>query len=58
MVHYPIPLNKQPAVENLKSILPIGDEVAKTVLSLPMHAYLPKEVINEITVAIKIFSGS
>jgi len=35
-VHYPIPLNKQPAVEDATARLPIGDEVATQVLSLPM----------------------
>ncbi|MDQ0042703.1 DegT/DnrJ/EryC1/StrS family aminotransferase [Variovorax boronicumulans] len=40
IVHYPIPLNQQPAVADEKAILPAGDTVAKVVLSLPMHAYL------------------
>jgi UDP-2-acetamido-2-deoxy-ribo-hexuluronate aminotransferase len=39
-VHYPIPLNKQPAVEDKTSDLPIGDEIAEKVLSIPMHPYL------------------
>lgn len=39
-VHYPIPLNKQPAVEDAGAELPVGDAVAEVVLSLPMHAYL------------------
>jgi UDP-2-acetamido-2-deoxy-ribo-hexuluronate aminotransferase len=39
-VHYPIPLNKQPAVADATSQLPVGDEVAKRVMSLPMHSYL------------------
>lgn len=38
-VHYPIPLNKQPAVANTAQ-LPVGDNVATQVLSLPMHPYL------------------
>ncbi|QAY92443.1 DegT/DnrJ/EryC1/StrS aminotransferase family protein [Pseudomonas sp. ACM7] len=40
VVHYPIPLNKQPAVADQSASLPVGDEVARTVLSLPMHPYL------------------
>ncbi|MCK8688348.1 DegT/DnrJ/EryC1/StrS family aminotransferase, partial [Pseudomonas umsongensis] len=40
VVHYPIPLNKQPAVADQSVSLPVGDEVARTVLSLPMHPYL------------------
>lgn len=39
-VHYPIPLNKQPAVADEGVQLPVGDEVAKEVLSLPMHPYM------------------
>ncbi len=38
-VHYPIPLNQQPAVANFRAYLPVGDEVASRVLSLPMSAY-------------------
>lgn len=38
-VHYPIPLNKQPAVRNA-TILKVGDGLAKKVISLPMHPYM------------------
>ena len=39
-VHYPIPLNKQPAVADENAVLPVGDAVAEKVMSLPMHPYL------------------
>ncbi|MFL1464669.1 DegT/DnrJ/EryC1/StrS family aminotransferase [Marinobacter sp. HN1S83] len=39
-VHYPIPLNKQPAVADESTALPVGDKMAEKVLSLPMHPYL------------------
>lgn len=39
-VHYPIPLNQQPAVYDARASLPVGDEVAKKVMSLPMHPSL------------------
>lgn len=39
-VHYPIPLNKQPAVADSAAYLPVGDAVAQRVLSLSMHPYL------------------
>lgn len=39
-VHYPIPLNKQPAVADNNAVLPVGDAVAERVMSLPMHPYL------------------
>ena len=35
-VHYPIPLNKQPAVADDSVQLPMGDQVAERVMSLPM----------------------
>jgi UDP-2-acetamido-2-deoxy-ribo-hexuluronate aminotransferase len=47
-VHYPIPLNKQPAVANVTAKLPIGDEVAERVMSLPMHPYLDEFSIAKI----------
>ena len=39
-VHYPLPLNKQPAVLDTSVNVPIGDELADKVLSLPIHAYM------------------
>lgn len=39
-VHYPIPLNKQPAVADGSIVLPVGDVIADRVMSLPMHPYL------------------
>jgi UDP-2-acetamido-2-deoxy-ribo-hexuluronate aminotransferase len=39
-VHYPIPLNRQPAVKDDAARLPVGDAVAQKVMSLPMHPYL------------------
>jgi UDP-2-acetamido-2-deoxy-ribo-hexuluronate aminotransferase len=35
-VHYPIPLNKQPAVADSQVLLPVGDQIAADVMSLPM----------------------
>jgi UDP-2-acetamido-2-deoxy-ribo-hexuluronate aminotransferase len=42
-VHYPIPLNKQPAVADANVQLIKGDKAAKQVLSLPMHPYLSED---------------
>ena len=36
-VHYPIPLNQQPAVADPAARLPVGDAVAQRVMSLPMY---------------------
>lgn len=51
-VHYPLPLNKQPAVSS-EIILPIGDQIAQEVISLPMHPYLRLESIYKISEEIK-----
>lgn len=45
-VHYPVPLNKQPAVADSNIQLPIGDEIAEEVMSLPMHPYLVEQDIQ------------
>jgi UDP-2-acetamido-2-deoxy-ribo-hexuluronate aminotransferase len=39
-VHYPIPLNRQPAVADVLAKLPVGDAVAERVMSLPMSSNL------------------
>lgn len=53
-VHYPIPLNKQPAVADSNAALPVGDAVAERVMSLPMHPYLKiedqKKVVNGLAI--------
>ena len=48
VVHYPIPLNRQPAVADTSAKLPVGDAVAQKVLSLPMHSYLDSAHITRI----------
>lgn len=52
-IHYPMPLNQQPAVASSASTLPHGDLAAKHVLSLPMHPYLTMSSIAEICRAIR-----
>ncbi|GAB2539648.1 DegT/DnrJ/EryC1/StrS family aminotransferase [Rhodanobacter koreensis] len=39
-VHYPIPLNQQPALADGNARLPVGDAAAEQVMSLPMSPYL------------------
>lgn len=50
-VHYPIPLNKQPAVAS-DAVLPVGDWVAEEVLSLPMHPYMTEEQVRQVVGAL------
>ena len=52
-VHYPIPLNKQPAVADVNAVLPVGDAVAEIVMSLPMHPYLTLEAQEKIVSSLK-----
>lgn len=52
-VHYPIPLNKQPAVAEATARLPHGDAVAQRVLSLPMHPYLDKSAQKHIVATLQ-----
>lgn len=47
-VHYPIPLNKQPAVADTVSHLPMGDAIAQLVVSLPIHPYLDAHQLEHI----------
>jgi UDP-2-acetamido-2-deoxy-ribo-hexuluronate aminotransferase len=51
-VHYPMPLNRQPAVADLASQLPHGDKAAEEVLSLPMHPYMSEEQCVRVRVAL------
>ena len=52
-VHYPIPLNKQPAVADAGVKLTVGDVLSQSVISLPMHPYLSEVNINTIFIALK-----
>ena len=49
-VHYPTTLNQQPAVADKTAYLPIGDQAATQVISLPMHAYLSSDQQTQVTV--------
>jgi UDP-2-acetamido-2-deoxy-ribo-hexuluronate aminotransferase len=51
-VHYPIPLNKQPAVADATVQLHVGDTVAQRVMSLPMGTYLSLGDQSRVTDAI------
>jgi UDP-2-acetamido-2-deoxy-ribo-hexuluronate aminotransferase len=57
-VHYPIPLNRQPAVKDEPARLPIGDAVATRVMSLPMHPYISaddqKLIVDSLVAATRI----
>tara|TARA_R110001583_G_scaffold31978_1_gene108933 strand:- start:342 stop:1433 length:1092 start_codon:yes stop_codon:yes gene_type:complete len=52
-VHYPFPLNRQPAVEDKHAHLPVGDFVATRVMSLPMHPYMDEKSLRLIVDTLK-----
>lgn len=52
-VHYPIPLNQQPAVADPHAQLPVGDAVAQKVMSLPMHPGLDAATQERIAAALQ-----
>lgn len=53
-VHYPTPLNKQPAVAQPDVKLPVGDTVSAQVISLPMHPGLSLEDQQRVANALRV----
>ncbi len=51
-VHYPLPLNRQPAVADSEARLPHGDKAAQEVMSLPMHPYMAQDQVEKIVQAL------
>lgn len=51
-VHYPLPLNRQPAVADDAAKLPHGDKASDEVLSLPIHPYLSVEEQERVVAAL------
>mgnify|MGYP001288685956 CR=1 FL=1 len=52
VIYYPKPLSKQPGYKNYPSVssgTPVSERLCKEVLSLPMHPYLKKSTIEDIT---------
>ncbi len=56
MVYYPLPLHKQAVFSEMKDIsLPITEQLAEDVLSLPMHTELSENQLSYICTTIKEF---
>jgi len=51
-VHYPIPLHLQPPFYNNQLNLPVVEDVATKIVSLPMHPYLSTEDIEKVSRAL------
>lgn len=53
-IHYPVPVNQQPAYLNFcKKNTPLSDRLASKVFSLPMHPYLTESEISCVTDCIR-----
>ncbi|WP_321351618.1 DegT/DnrJ/EryC1/StrS family aminotransferase [Halopseudomonas oceani] len=52
-VHYPLPLNRQPAVSDPHALLPQGDMAADEVISLPICPYMKDEVMGRVICALE-----
>ena len=52
-VHYPLPLNRQPAVADPNIDLPHGNKAADEVVSLPIHPYLETADIDRVINAVR-----
>jgi len=58
-VHYPIPLNKQPALKSLRgdAKCPLSEDVSKRIFSLPMHPELSGRDLDKILEAVEKVSN-
>ena len=59
-VHYPVPLNLQPAFANLgqgEGSFPRSDAAARRVISLPMHPFLDEATQDQIVAAVRSAVG-
>ncbi len=62
LVHYPVPVHRQPAYENRYPVhrdqLPVTDRAAAEVLSLPMHSALTDAQAERVCRAIRDWAGA
>jgi UDP-2-acetamido-2-deoxy-ribo-hexuluronate aminotransferase len=56
-IHYPLPLNRQPAVADPQAVLPRGDLAAAEVISLPMHPYMSAATLTQVAAAVAAAVG-
>jgi perosamine synthetase len=52
-VHYPIPVNRQPVYENEHASCPVSDNLAASVVSLPVHPSVTDEELTYICDAVR-----
>lgn len=51
-VHYPVPLNKQPALKTEAYDLSVAERLSNEVISLPMHPYLKLDEQERVVAAL------
>jgi UDP-2-acetamido-2-deoxy-ribo-hexuluronate aminotransferase len=56
-VHYPILLNKQPAIQQAGYSLPVAQRLSECVLSLPMSPYLSQQDQDHVINALEVILG-
>ena len=57
-IHYPIPMHMQPAAEKFnykKGDFPVAEKLSESTISLPVHEYVSKEAIYNVSNLIKEF---
>ena len=58
LIHYPVPLQQQPAFESLaRSECPFASRATREILSLPLHPRLADKVVERIASAVDAFQG-
>lgn len=56
LVHYPVPLPRQPALASARpAACPIADRVCTQVLSLPLHPGMREEDVSRVSMAVRAF---
>lgn len=54
LIHYPIPIPRQPALEPLKPAqCPVADRICAEVFSLPLYPALPVEAVHRVAAALR-----
>lgn len=53
MVYYPVPVHRLPVYAGLGYVLPVAEEAASEVLSLPVWPYIPREVQERVASSLK-----
>lgn len=47
-VHYPVPVHQQPAYAHLQASLPVTEQLAGRILSLPLYPHLPGDHLHQV----------